>query len=372
MAQPSAEPVVLRGHADAVYSVAFSADGAWLASGSRDNTVRLWSVAVPAAEPVVLRGHEAAVLSVAFSADEAWLASGSLDSTVRLWSVAAPAAEPVVLRGHEAAVWSVAFSADGAWLASGSSDNTVRLWRDSVKATLALACTTAGRNLSSDEWQSYFGEEQYRRTCNDQPLHPSLFDRVTELIENGQKQQAISLSQRMIELAHGNEITRVLILIDQAVSSSSITLAPQSSRQLAQTMIDKGLDLAQNGEVVSSRVAISKAIMLVPDITVNPKIWNEICWQGTLSGMVAQSLDACEQAVSSAPENGYFHDSRGLARALIGDIDRAIADFTFAIQWAKETGYDESFITSRQRYVDELKAGKNPFTAVELQRLREE
>ena len=57
---------------------------------------------------------------------------------------------------------------------------------------------------------------------------------------------------------------------------------------------------------------------------------------------------------------------------LIGDSDRAIADVTFAIQWAKVTGYDESFITSRQRYVDELKAGKNPFTAVELQRLREE
>ena len=127
----------LTGHTAAVTSVAFGAgpDGRLLlASGSIDETVRLWDPATgaPAGEP--LTGHTAAVTSVAFGAGpdgQLLLASGSIDETVRVWDPAtgAPAGEP--LTGHTAAVTSVAFGAgpDGQLLlASGSKDKTVRLW----------------------------------------------------------------------------------------------------------------------------------------------------------------------------------------------------------------------------------------------------
>jgi WD40 repeat protein len=127
--QPEAAPVVLSGHEDGVRSVTFSPDGAWLASGSNDRTVRLWPVNQPEAEPVLLSGHEDWVNSVVFSPDGAWLASGSRDGTVRLWQLSQPEAKPVVLSGHESSVYSVAFSPDGAWLASSSEDRTVRLWQ---------------------------------------------------------------------------------------------------------------------------------------------------------------------------------------------------------------------------------------------------
>ena len=95
----TAEPVVLRRHASAVWAVAFSSDGHWLASGSGDQAVRLWDMHNRTAEPVVLRGHEREVSAVAFSSDGRWLASGSRDQTVRLWDMHNRTAEPVVLRG---------------------------------------------------------------------------------------------------------------------------------------------------------------------------------------------------------------------------------------------------------------------------------
>jgi WD40 repeat protein len=55
------------------------------------------------------------------------LASGSKDKTVRLWSVELQM-KVNTLQGHDSEVYSVAFSPDGKYLASGSNDNTVKLW----------------------------------------------------------------------------------------------------------------------------------------------------------------------------------------------------------------------------------------------------
>ena len=116
----------LTGHTNSVTSVAFSPDGKLLASGSRDQTIKLWDVASGQAVRT-LTGHTDKVTSVAFSPDGKLLASGSDDETVKLWDVAS-GQEVRTLMGHTDFVTSVAFSPDGNLLASGSWDKTVMVW----------------------------------------------------------------------------------------------------------------------------------------------------------------------------------------------------------------------------------------------------
>jgi WD40 repeat protein len=169
------------GHTDLVTSVAFSPDGKTLASGSHDQTVKLWNVA-DGTFTATLPRRTGFVRSVAFSPDGKLLASGDMGSMINLWDVAGgktavnfkgripvfcvafgPDSETIAAgqldgaitlldatrrnqiagtREHAGAVICLAFSPDGKFLASGSMDKTIKLW-DVVPAK--EAATLEGR-----------------------------------------------------------------------------------------------------------------------------------------------------------------------------------------------------------------------------------
>ncbi|MBT9156007.1 MAG: hypothetical protein DDT37_00982 [Firmicutes bacterium] len=212
-------PSVLRGHEDAVDSVSFSPDGRLLASGSKDQTVRLWEVST-GKELSILRGHEDPVSPVAFSPDGRLLASGSEDKTVRLWEVSS-GKELSILRGHEWYVDSVAFSPDGRLLASGSWDNTVRLWevssgkelsvlRNHCNYVISVSFSPDGRLLASgsrDEtvrlWEVSSGKELSALRGHEDTVTSVSFSPDGRLLASGSQDKTV----RLWEVSSGKELS---------------------------------------------------------------------------------------------------------------------------------------------------------------------
>ena len=125
------------GHKDTVSSIAIAPSSRFVATGSHDQTVRIWDPATRR-EVRLLAGHAAAVTAISISPDGRQLASASRDKTVRVWDPIS-GKEAFVLAGHTDWIFSVAWSHDGKRLVSSSADRTVRVW-DVAERREILCC----------------------------------------------------------------------------------------------------------------------------------------------------------------------------------------------------------------------------------------
>ena len=116
----------LEGHANWVNSVTFSPDGRYILTGSYDNTAKIWDVSSGNVLSTLSR-QNGAILAVAYSPDGNFVLTGSDDNTAKLWD-ASTGKEVRTFAGHEGVVRDVAFSASGDYVLTGSDDATAKLW----------------------------------------------------------------------------------------------------------------------------------------------------------------------------------------------------------------------------------------------------
>ena len=157
---------LLERHSGVVTCVAFSFDGALVASGGHDTRVMVWETShltggvrqVANANPdslagapsslaqvqiLIENGHTEYVLDLAFPQHKGRiLASASADKRILLWSV--ETYELLwAMEGHTGPVNSIQFSSDGTILVSGSRDRTIRTWAIASREVLAAATSTS-------------------------------------------------------------------------------------------------------------------------------------------------------------------------------------------------------------------------------------
>jgi len=158
-----------------VSSLAFSPDGKILASSDYyDDRIILWNMETRQRIRIPLSGGlQDQINTLAFSPDGKTLASGGSDSTIVLWSMEnrQPMGIPMTA---ESSVNSLAFSPDGKILASGSnrSFSPIILWNLNPAEWIDISCQRVGRNLTRDDWEIYFPNEEYRKTCDQWSLEP--------------------------------------------------------------------------------------------------------------------------------------------------------------------------------------------------------
>jgi WD40 repeat protein len=394
--------------------IAFSANGPVLASfDQQSRTIGLRDAATgrPLGQPFI--GAPEVVLSMAFSPDGSTLAVSGLalegqdKGSITLWDVATrqPLGEPLS-RGPDGFL-KLVFSPNGERLAS-SRQNSITLWDVSPASWRKRACVIANRNLLYAEWKQYLGNEPYRATCPQAPVDiAGLVSEGERLAKSGELEGAAELLRGAFELdpqrppanaevkrlwrqslmeqgeyfAKAGDVSRATALFQKAIDTDPTPAFDPKAKAgtlAAPGRLEDGRQQARRGKIEAAVQAFALAQKLDPSLQIGAGDWDELCRLGSIWERPKDTMYACENAVAADPENGGFHDSRGIARALTGDRRGAIEDFRAFVAWAggerlqTHEGYHrKAQVAQREDWIRALLANEDPLKPEVVHALRE-
>lgn len=174
-----------------IRSLAFSPDGSILVGGG-GGMVKFWDVASgdlignPQTGPndyvdILIFSPDGNVLASA-SCLERDFGSGCIQSEIFLWNPFSGEISGRLIDIGTTNIFDLAFSQDGKQLISsgchpGMFENedgaqyescfygSIQIWDVDISSWIEKSCTSAGRNLTQDEWEEHFPGEEYRITC---------------------------------------------------------------------------------------------------------------------------------------------------------------------------------------------------------------
>jgi hypothetical protein len=143
--------------------------------GDRDGTLYLISSGILVR---TLPGHSSTIADIDFNHAGTFMASASRDHTVRLWNFNELTQQPILLSDHDWA-WSVAFTPDDSQLMVGintvkqqatSTDQTIHAYPTSMEVMKDILCSKVSRNMTGEEWINYVAKDlAYEKTCENFP-----------------------------------------------------------------------------------------------------------------------------------------------------------------------------------------------------------
>ncbi len=137
----------------------------------------------------------------------------------------------------------------------------------------------------------------------------------------------------------------------------------------ARAYFNRGLVHSELENLGSSVSDLRRAQGMKPtDVTFN----NTLCWQMAVAGDPENALRYCNVA-ATRDSSGRTLDSRGFVYALLGEHDKAAADFEKFLEWTKTSPKRTCaayYHSGRSGWIEELRAGRNPFHGYALSELR--
>ena len=188
------------------------------------------------------------------------------------------------------------------------------------------------------------------------------FDDLDRALEIQPDLASAYLNRGNAYLARGSagDLERAIAELDRAI---------EISPDLPAARYNRGLIHSALGNQTASLADLRRAQALKPRL---PEYNTALCLQLALTGNPQEALPFCERAAAVEPE-GFASDATGLANALLGRREQAIADFERFLAWVDASPHDgcrSRYAATRESWIAALSAGADPFDPATLPELR--